>query len=127
MMGMEVESMSGLLQQTLISFVQNFLFSCPLLSTFLRYSLASSLFVTFDILYHFRAGVPRAAGNTPFFPRLSKLLICFLEIPPSSALGYKWLRLKILPSIHLIIVSCFPFKLGLGLCIARGASFGNLT
>lgn len=94
-MGMEVEGTSGLLQQALISFVQNFLFLCPLLSAFLCYRLASSLFVTCDILDHFRAGVLQAAGNTPLFPRLSELLICLLEIPPSSALGYKWLRLKI--------------------------------
>lgn len=101
MMGMEVESTSGLLQQTLISFVQNFLFSCPLLSAFLCYRLASSLFVT----CHFGSFQSRCASSGwkyPLFPKLSEFVNLFLGNTPSSALGYKWLRLKIL---------CFPFNL----------------
>lgn len=81
-MGMEVEGTSGLLQQTLISFVQNFLFLCPLLSAFLCYRLASSLFVTFDILDHFRAGVLQAAGNTPPFPEIVRIVNLFIRNTP---------------------------------------------
>jgi len=118
MMGMEVERRQDCYNKFLFPLYKISFFH--VLCWALSYVAAwRPLFVTCDIL-DFRAGVLRAAGNTPFFPRLSKLLICFLEIPPSSVLDYKWLRLKILPTIHLIIVSCFPFNLGLGLCIARG-------
>lgn len=57
-----------------------FPFSCPLLSAFLCYRLASSLFVTCDILDHFGSFQSRCASSGwkyPLFPEIVKIVDLF--------------------------------------------------